>query len=110
MLGGEDGKSAIKNKLYIHGKLVSFNTFRQPTVSRISTIQKTFGSKWTDEYRSMISFDNLFTWRCNLDRGSDGTWCKGLSKVEREAAGQSSILIDKAFGLIDMNFANLLFN
>ena len=109
LLGGEDGKSAIKNKLYIHGKLVSFNTFRQPTVSRISTIQKTLGSKWTDEYRSMVSFDNLFTWRCNLDRGSDGTWCKGLSKAEREAAGQSSILVDKAFGLIDMNFANLLF-
>lgn len=100
---------SIKNKLYIHGKFVSFNTFKQPTEERLSTIEKTLGSKWNPEYLSMISFDNLFTWRCNLDRGSDGTWCKGISKAEREAAGQSSILVDKAFGLIDMNFANLLF-
>lgn len=106
---GGGGMESIKNKLYIHGKFVSFNTFKQPTQERLSTIQKTLGSKWTDEYLSMVSFDNLFTWRCNLDRGSDGTWCKGISKAEREAAGQSSILVDKAFGLIDMNFANLLF-
>lgn len=109
LLGGETGTEIISNKLYIHGKFVSFNTFKQPTDERLTTVENVLGSRWNPDFSSKIALDNLFSRWCNLDHGPDGTWCKGVSKAEREALGQSSVLIDKAFGLIDMDFANMLF-
>lgn len=110
LLWGRDGTKTIENKLYIHGKFLSFNTFKQPIEKRITTVKNILGdAHWKDKFKTYIALDNLFTWWCNLDQGSDGTWCKGISKAEREAQGVSSLLIDKAFGLIDMNFDNPLF-
>ena len=113
LLWGNEGLHAIKNKLYIHGKLVSFNTFKEPTEERIRTVQTLLDEvhNWKSEYKEKIAIDKLFTWWCALDIGTDGTRCKGLSKQEREAQGKlSSLLIDKAFGIIDMDFASPFFD
>lgn len=110
LLGGDDGKQKIKNKLYMHGKLVSFNTFKQPTQEREMLIERVLGGKWDEVFVTFIPFDHLFAWTCNLDKGSDGTRCKGVSKAEVEAQGKAgSLLVDKAFGLIDMDFSSELF-
>lgn len=94
----------------MHGKLVSLNTFNKATDARIRLISNVLGSKWDEVFVIFIPFDHLFAWTCNLDKGSDGTRCKGVSKAEAEAEGKAgSLLVDKAFGLIDMDFSSELF-
>lgn len=110
LLGGNNGKKKIKNKLYMHGKFVSFNTFNQPSPIRVKTIAKLFDSRWDADQEALIGFDTLFAWKCKLDIGSDGTRCKGISQHEAQTQGKSdAFLVDKAFGLIDMEFDNELF-
>ena len=110
-LAGSNGEDKISNKLYIHGKLISFNTFKKPTDQRVSTVMEILGSNlWKPAYKEKIGLDQLFSWACVLGTGTDGTNCKGLSKNERIMSWEnSSLLIDKAFGLIDMDFPTLLF-
>ena len=110
-LAGNNGEDKISNKLYIHGKLISFNTFKKPTDQRVSTVMEILGNKlWKPAYKEKIGLDQLFSWACVLGTGTDGTQCKGLSKNERIMSWEnSSLLIDKAFGLIDMDFPTLLF-
>ena len=110
-LAGSNGEDKISNKLYIHGKLISFNTFKKPTDQRVSTVMEILGNKlWKPAYKEKIGLDQLFSWACVLGTGTDGTNCKGLSKNERIMSWEnSSLLIDKAFGLIDMDFPTLLF-
>ena len=110
-LAGSNGEDKISNKLYIHGKLISFNTFKKPTDQRVSTVMEILGNKlWKPAYKEKIGLDQLFSWACVLGTGTDGTQCKGLSKNERIMSWEnSSLLIDKAFGLIDMDFPTLLF-
>ena len=109
-LAGNNGEDKISNKLYIHGKLISFNTFKKPTDQRVSTVMEILGNLWKAPYKEKIGLDQLFSWACVLGTGTDGTQCKGLSKNERILSWEnSSLLIDKAFGLIDMDFPTLLF-
>ena len=109
-LAGSNGEDKISNKLYIHGKLISFNTFKKPTDQRVSTVMEILGNLWKAPYKEKIGLDQLFSWACVLGTGTDGTNCKGLSKNERILSWEnSSLLIDKAFGLIDMDFPTLLF-
>lgn len=109
-LAGNNGEDKISNKLYIHGKLISFNTFKKPTDQRVSTVMEILGNLWKAPYKEKIGLDQLFSWACVLGTGTDGTNCKGLSKNERILSWEnSSLLIDKAFGLIDMDFPTLLF-
>ena len=111
-LAGNNGEDKISNKLYIHGKLISFNTFKKPTDQRVSTVMEILGNNnlWKPSYKEKIGLDQLFSWACVLGTGTDGTNCKGLSKNERIMSWEnSSLLIDKAFGLIDMDFPTLLF-
>ena len=109
-LAGSNGEDKISNKLYIHGKLISFNTFKKPTDQRVSTVMEILGNLWKAPYKEKIGLDQLFSWACVLGTGTDGTNCKGLSKNERIMSWEnSSLLIDKAFGLIDMDFPTLLF-
>ena len=111
-LAGNNGEDKISNKLYIHGKLISFNTFKKPTDQRVSTVMEILGNNnlWKPSYKEKIGLDQLFSWACVLGTGTDGTNCKGLSKHERILSWEnSSLLIDKAFGLIDMDFPTLLF-
>ena len=111
-LAGSNGEDKISNKLYIHGKLISFNTFKKPTDQRVSTVMEILGNNnlWKPSYKEKIGLDQLFSWACVLGTGTDGTNCKGLSKNERIMSWEnSSLLIDKAFGLIDMDFPTLLF-
>lgn len=110
ILAGADGTQKLANKLYIHGRLVSFNTFTKPTPERIATVKTLLGEKRKEDFSQKIALDELFSWSCKVDIGSDGTRCKGISKKEREAQGlKASLLVDKAFGLIDMDFSSLLF-
>lgn len=109
LLGGdEDTPQSISNKLYIHGKFSSFNTLKQATLERIAMLRNLFpGPNSREQY---ISFDTLFDWKCLSGKGSDGTRCKGVSKKEAQQLGKKSeLLVDKAFGLIDMDFSNPLF-
>jgi hypothetical protein len=83
-LAGNNGEDKISNKLYIHGKLISFNTFKKPTDQRVSTVMEILGSNlWKAPYKEKIGLDQLFSWACVLGTGTDGTQCKGLSKNER---------------------------
>lgn len=99
--------STIKNKLYIHGKILSFNTFGKVSQQRLNALQKLLGDQLKGADKKFIPINELFTWSCILGIGSDGTWCKGIS--QQEAWNQSqSLLVDKAFGLIDMSFPTKL--
>lgn len=84
-LAGNNGEDKISNKLYIHGKLISFNTFKKPTDQRVSTVMEILGNNnlWKPSYKEKIGLDQLFSWACVLGTGTDGTNCKGLSKHER---------------------------
>jgi len=83
-LAGSNGEDKISNKLYIHGKLISFNTFKKPTDQRVSTVMEILGNNlWKDPYKEKIGLDQLFSWACVLGTGTDGTNCKGLSQHDR---------------------------
>ncbi len=74
--------STIKNKLYIHGKVLSFNTFGNASQQRINALQKLLGDGLRGADTKFIPINELFTWSCILGVGSDGTWCKGISQQE----------------------------
>lgn len=74
--------STIKNKLYIHGKVLSFNTFGNVSQQRLNALQKLLGDNLKGADKKFIPINELFTWSCILGVGSDGTWCKGISQQE----------------------------
>lgn len=78
LLAGDDGEGSLKNKLYIHGKLVSLNTFGKPTDQKTETVKTILGNR----FKNHIALDELFVWNCDAVEGigSDGTRCKGESK------------------------------
>ena len=101
LLGGTSWTGTIENRLYMHGKLISYNTITVPTTIRKNTIASIIGRNWTDAtVPEQASFTKLFWWWCNpvTWEGSDGTSCKWSSAV-----GKESQLVDKAFWLIDMD-------
>lgn len=65
LLAGENGDDILKNKLYIHGKLVSLNTFGQPTDQRIQTVKSILGAADWDKLKNRIALDHLFKWGCD---------------------------------------------
>ena len=101
LLGGSEWTGTIENRLYMHGKLISYNTITVPTTIRKATIASIIGRGWTEaNVPEQASLTKLFWWWCNpvTWEGSDGTSCKWSSAV-----GKESQLVDKAFWLIDMD-------
>ena len=108
LLWGSDWTSLFANRMYIHGKLVSYNTLTLPTDKRKETIKNVIPSKNYSEY-TWVSLMKLFTWTCDVvtGTGSDDTRCRW----DASTANNDSQLIDKAFGLIDIDIpSDLVWN
>lgn len=93
--------TAIQNKLYVHGKFLSLNTYDTPTAERVHHITSLLSAGNFDE--NLISYRDLFAWRCeNMVQGiaSDGTSCKKW-KSEFSRAPLS---------VIDLEFSSPLLN
>jgi len=108
LLWGGDGTELFTNRMYIHGKLVSYNTLTLPTDKRKETIKSIITSNDYSEY-TWVSLMKLFTWTCDVvaGTGSDGTWCRW----DASTTNSDAQLIDKAFGLIDVDIpSDLVWN
>lgn len=97
----------IKNKLVIHGKVASYNTYTTPDDNKkqvIKDILESDGGRAVEEELKFIGLDQVFKWSCNsaTGTGSDGTPCIGTDKG-------SSFITNKAFSLIDMDLSSPLF-
>ena len=97
----------IKNKLVIHGKVASYNTYTTPDDNKkqvIKDILESDGGRAVEEELKFIGLDQVFKWSCNsaTGTGSDGTTCIGTDKG-------SSFITNKAFSLIDMDLSSPLF-
>ena len=98
-------KSQINSRLYVHGKIVSYNTLTVPTAGRKKTIDKILG--WDYSKYEGVSFMKLFGWSCNP---VDGYWTDWTSCRWSSSAWKESQLVDKAFWLIDMDIGSELVN
>ena len=99
--------TSIKNKLVIHGKVASYNTYTTPDDNKkqvIKDILESDGGRAVEEELKFIGLDQVFKWSCNsaTGTGSDGTPCIGTDKG-------SSFITNKAFSLIDMDLSSPLF-
>ena len=98
----------IKNKLVIHGKVASYNTYTTPDDNKKQVIKDILESDGRgniqEERLKFIGLDQVFKWSCNsaTGTGSDGTPCIGTDKG-------SSFITNKAFSLIDMDLSSPLF-
>ena len=98
----------IKNKLVIHGKVASYNTYTTPDDNKKQVIKDILDSdgrgNLQEERLKFIGLDQVFKWSCNsaTGTGSDGTPCIGTDKG-------SSFITNKAFSLIDMDLSSPLF-
>ena len=98
----------IKNKLVIHGKVASYNTYTTPDDNKKQVIKGILDSdgrgNLQEERLKFIGLDQVFKWSCNsaTGTGSDGTSCIGTDKG-------SSFITNKAFSLIDMDLPSPLF-
>ena len=97
----------IKNKLVIHGKVASYNTYTTPDDNKKQVIKDILGSdggRVEEGTLKFIGLDQVFKWSCNsaTGTGSDGTPCIGTDKG-------SSFITNKAFSLIDMDLSSPLF-
>ena len=97
----------IKNKLVIHGKVASYNTYTTPDDNKkqvIKDILESDGGRAVEEELKFIGLDQVFKWSCNsaTGTGSDGTPCIGTDKG-------SSFITNKAFSLTDMDLSSPLF-
>ena len=98
----------IKNKLVIHGKVASYNTYTTPDDNKKQVIKDILESdgrgNLQEERLKFIGLDQVFKWSCNsaTGTGSDGTPCIGTDKW-------SSFITNKAFSLIDMDLSSPLF-
>ena len=98
----------IKNKLVIHGKVASYNTYTTPDDNKKQVIKGILDSdgrgNLQEERLKFIGLDQVFKWSCNsaTGTGSDGTPCIGTDKG-------SSFITNKAFSLIDMDLSSPLF-
>ena len=98
----------IKNKLVIHGKVASYNTYTTPDDNKKQVIKNILESDSEREVEEgklkFIGLDQVFKWSCNsaTGTGSDGTPCIGTDKG-------SSFITNKAFSLIDMDLSSPLF-
>ena len=97
----------IKNKLVIHGKVASYNTYTTPDDNKkqvIKDILESDGGRVEGGELKFIGLDQVFKWSCNsaTGTGSDGTPCIGTDKG-------SSFITNKAFSLIDMDLSSPLF-
>ena len=97
----------IKNKLVIHGKVASYNTYTTPDDNKqqvIKDLLESNGGRVQEERLKFIGLDQVFKWSCNsaTGTGSDGTPCIGTDKG-------SSFITNKAFILIDMDLSSPLF-
>lgn len=100
--------SPIVNKVIVHGKVASYNTYTTPTIEKRDSIRWILEAGRTiDEAKlNFIGLDQLFTRSCNSARGvgSDWTTCEGVP-----ADRWNSFITNKSFGLIDMDFPSPLF-
>ena len=99
----------IKNKLVIHGKVASYNTYTTPDDNKKQVIKDILelepdSGRRVEEKLKFIGLDQVFKWSCNsaTGTGSDGTPCIGTDKG-------SSFITNKAFSLIDMDLSSPLF-
>ena len=99
----------IKNKLVIHGKVASYNTYTTPDDNKKQVIKdilelESDSGRRVEEKLKFIGLDQVFKWSCNsaTGTGSDGTLCIGTDKG-------SSFITNKAFSLIDMDLSSPLF-
>lgn len=108
ILWSANGQSSpIKNKLVIHGKVASYNTYTTPDQTKRESIANILGRDIADSMlMNYLGLDQLFTWSCNSVSGkwSDWTSCVGTSQNNGD-----SFITNKAFSLIDMDFSSPLF-
>ena len=108
ILWSANGQSSpIKNKLVIHGKVASYNTYTTPDQTKRESIANILGRDIADPLlMNYLGLDQLFTWSCNSVSGkwSDWTSCVGASQNNGD-----SFITNKAFSLIDMDFSSPLF-
>lgn len=86
----------VLNKLYLHGKLMSFNTYDDPSQIRENLVSSLLQKETTSSnYQDYISFRDLFLRRCQDDWfGTDTTDCAlGVSEFARAAL----VLIDEDY-------------
>lgn len=92
--------TSIENKLYVHGKLLSLNTYDVPSEGRIKQIRTLL---WDTIDEKLVNFRTLFTRRCEnpvVGEANDGTSCqKGESEFSRAP-----------LSIIDMDFPSLLWS
>lgn len=67
--GDEEELSTLKNRLYIHGRLISFNTFMSATDQRKRTVQNILIWRWKSDHADYIALDKLFSWSCDPQEG-----------------------------------------
>ena len=94
-----DSVIPLNSKLYIHWKLISFNSVTDTTLSRIRAIQSVLESRGDlPEINTWaIELASSFEWSCNQWWiWSDGTWCNG-------DWGQNSFNFKKLW-IVDMTF------
>lgn len=81
ILSPAENTTWITNKLHVHGKLLSFNTFDLATEQRENQISSLLKGNFDKKF---INYRDLFTWRCGEvveGLASDGTNCgKGTTK------------------------------
>ena len=87
LIAGYDGKTIapFTHKLYIHGKVSSFNQPVQPSQGRITQLKTLFDN--TYDYTAYINLQNDFTWRCDLvtGQGADGASCASAADKYAQA-------------------------
>ena len=71
LIGSAVGDS-IQNKLLIHGKFTSLNTYDVPSSARVIQVQDVVNSSIMG---NQIDLQKVFSWRCNYGTGTDGTPC-----------------------------------
>lgn len=60
------------NRVIIHGKFTSLNTYAEPTVNRLNQVKEIVGGEITAKH---VDLTQVFSWRCSYGSGSDGTPC-----------------------------------
>lgn len=99
LVAASDECLSIQNKLYVHGKLLTLNTYDKAPESRKEQLNALLGAG--NFNADAINYRDLFAWRCSdpvLGVASDGTSCKKGTTAFARAS----------LGILDMNLPSPL--
>jgi hypothetical protein len=72
IVNGLIGPSNYQQKVFIHGKFTSLNTYANPGSTKVQQLQQLLSSTIGAED---IDLTKVFAWRCGVTTGSDGSVC-----------------------------------